>query len=136
MTEDLDDTVLPDDEADVDEVMTEDVGDERIVRRQARRQRDLERERERFWVGIMGTPIGRQEIWGLLQSAHTFETRFAAGPTGFPDPMATMFHAGEKAWGERFYATLMKIDTAAVLLMHQEQDPRLARPKRKDSTNG
>jgi hypothetical protein len=86
---------------------------------------------ERFWHDVFSTPVGRREMWKLLQSASTFEERFACGPNGFPQPEATWFNAGEQSLGLRMYLTWTRIDRANVLLMHDENDSRFQR--RKDS---
>ena len=124
----------PDDPLDVpfeeiEQAETVDAASPRKVRTQQRAARDREKEAERFWVGIMETDVGRRMMWDMLTEAGTFEMRFAASPTGFPDPHATFFHLGEKAFGERLHATLMKHAPAAVLLMRQEHDHRLVKAK-------
>lgn len=83
---------------------------------------------EVFWRGVLADPVGRREVWQLLQAAHTFEERFACGPNGFPQPEATWFHAGEQSFGQRFYQKLQFVDREGVWLMQDEHDPRYARP--------
>ncbi len=113
----------------IDQAETVDAGSPRKVRNQQRVARDREKEAERFWCEIMARQDGRRIVWELLDDAGVFRTTFAASPTGFPDPSATFFHMGEKAFGERLYMTLVKHDRTAVLLMHQEHDPRLVKAK-------
>ena len=84
-----------------------------------------------FWRSALAHPVGRREIWRLLSELHTFEEKFACGPNGFPQPEATWFHAGEQAFGLRLYHSLILYDRAAVFLMHDEHDPRFAKPKRR-----
>ena len=48
--------------------------------------------------------------------------RHAAGPTGFPDPMATDYYRGQRDFGLNLYFKLAAIDRAAILLMHGEHD--------------
>lgn len=81
-----------------------------------------------FWKSILGTEVGRREIWKLLSDSHTFEDRFACGPNGFPQVEATWFQAGEKSFGQRFWLTLQRYDVDSVLLMHREHDARLGKP--------
>jgi hypothetical protein len=77
----------------------------------------------RVWHAMLASPIGRREIWRLLNDAGTFKTAFACGPNGFPQPESTWFQAGIKDFGERFYRTLARDHRALVLQMHSEQDP-------------
>ena len=84
---------------------------------------------ERFWLAVFETEIGRKEMWGVLQSAKTFEPQFACGPNGCPQPEATWFHAGTREFGQRLYLSWMKISPDGVMLMHRENDPRFARPE-------
>ena len=84
----------------------------------------------KFWQSVLATAVGRQEVWALLTAAHTFEERFACGPNGFPQVEATWYHAGEQAFGMRFYQSLLLIDHDAVVQMHEEHDARWIKPKR------
>jgi len=77
-----------------------------------------------FWKNILDHPIGRKEVWSILQETHAFEDRFACGPNGFPQSEATWFHAGEQAYGLRFYHKLMGLHPQAMVIMHKENDPR------------
>lgn len=96
-------------------------------KRKTRIKREFD-EAVQFWSEALKSQIGRREIWKLLQSAHTFEDRFACGPNGFPQVEATWFQAGEKAFGQRLWLTLQRYDLSGVMLMHSEHDDRLGRP--------
>lgn len=89
------------------------------------------RESEKFWRDIFESELGRREMWGLLQSAHAFEERFACGPNGFPQVEATWLHAGEQALGQRLYQTWLVRFPELVALMHSENDVRFQKPKGK-----
>jgi len=94
-----------------------------------KKKAELERlQGEEFWKRVLSDPIGRREVWNLLQTCHTFEVKFGVGPNGFPNAEASFFHQGEQAIGQRFYQSLSIIDRAAVFKMHDEHDPRYARP--------
>ena len=90
-------------------------------------RRDIEA--REFWKQVFAHPIGRRELWGILQATHAFEERFACGPNGFPQVEATWFHAGEQALGQRLFLSWQRFDPQGVFLMQQEHDPRLAKPK-------
>lgn len=101
----------------------------REARHQSRKRKDQKGD---FWKACLATPIGRQEIWELLTvRCHTFENRFACGPNGFPQPEATWFQAGEKNVGSEFYQDLLFMDRNGVMAMHEQCDPRYAKPKRR-----
>lgn len=97
------------------------------TQREVRKRADVEREQARiFWSRVLRDPIGAREVWRILASTHTFEERFACGPNGFPQTEATWFHAGEQAFGQRFYQMLIRQDREAVFLMHDEFDSSFA----------
>ncbi|SDD94849.1 hypothetical protein SAMN05216337_1017127 [Bradyrhizobium brasilense] len=98
------------------------------------KRRRIAREKQEaldFWRAVFASEVGRREMFALLQSAHTFEERFACGPNGFPQPEATWFQAGEQAFGQRLYQSWARDHRAAVLLMHDENDARFVTTKSK-----
>lgn len=96
-----------------------------IKKRESRAKRDR-RQAQEFWQSVFSDPVGRREIWRILESAHTFEERFACGPNGFPQPEATWFHAGEQALGQRLHDSLQIMCFEGVYLMRCEHDSRFA----------
>jgi hypothetical protein len=118
------------DEEQLTEAEMPNAADAKAVRkRQTKAQRQSE-EAAKFWAGVLATPTGRAEIWALLTDAHTFSTRFSCGPNGFPQTEATWYELGAQQWGLRFYQTLMIRDRAGVFAMHDQCDPRFAKPAR------
>lgn len=101
------------------------------VRRQREKANLAEENAQKFWQRVFADPVGRREMWNILQEAHTFNERFACGPNGFPQVEATFFHAGEQAFGLRLYQSWMLMDRAGVMLMHDEHDVRFIKPKPK-----
>lgn len=102
----------------------------RIAR--ARQRADFEADqRAEFWRGILSTEIGRMVMWEVLIGMHTFEERFAISPSGFPQPEATWFQAGEKAAGWRLYDALRKAAFEEVHQMHLEWDSYFVEMKKK-----
>lgn len=94
-------------------------------------EREL-READNFWRGILATVIGRRELWRIAcgsGGAHAFETKFPAGPTGFPDANAAWHARGEQDFGLRLYHHWLQLDPAAVGQMHRENDSRFQKPK-------
>lgn len=83
-----------------------------------------------FWRRVLSEDIGRAVMWDVLSGLHTFETRFATAPNGFPNPEATWFQAGQQAAGWRLYDALRRADFAAVHLMHREHDNYFLEEKR------
>ena len=98
--------------------------------KQRRRIDQEQAETEIFWQRVLADPVGRRVMWGLLTDGHFLETRFACGPSGFPQAEATWFHAGEQDFALRLYHALIKYDRSGVFVMHDEHDPRFVAKKR------
>lgn len=104
-----------------------DAGDPDAVKRRAKKLKFDARESADFWRGIFSTPVGRREMWGLLQACHFNETKFSCGPNGFPQPEATWFALGEQEVGRRLFDTWLINSRDGVLKMLDEHDPRFAK---------
>jgi hypothetical protein len=82
----------------------------------------------KFWRDTFSTTVGRREMWKLLTAAqpdgNPFVPPFACGPSGFPQPEATWFRAGQYALGQHFYQTWLQHAREGVLAMLDEHDPR------------
>jgi hypothetical protein len=104
----------------------------RVYERKVRKIARQRKEGEEFWRKVLDSEIGRREVWNLLSDAHAFDTRFACGPNGFPQPEHTWFLAGGQDFGQRLYQKLLVIDLANVTTMHIEHDPRFVKPKPRD----
>lgn len=113
------------------ETPTVDASSVRTVRKRVREAERQEREKQAFWKAVFANPVGRREMWAILNESHAFEERFACGPNGFPQVEATWFHAGEQSLGQRLYQSWVILDRAGVFLMQDEHDPRFPKPKRK-----
>lgn len=123
-----DDDLLPEDTEPNDAF---DAGDPAQVKRRETAQQIRNREVARFWETVFSTPVGRQEMWRLLQDGKPFETPFAVGPTGFPQPEATWFKAGQAEFSLRIYRSWLVAYPDAIRLMHLENDPALMPPPKK-----
>jgi hypothetical protein len=106
-----------------------DAGSRRSVRKRRITAALRDREIQRFWQGVFADPIGRSEIWRLLDDAGTFDQRFGVGPAGFPQPEASWFNMGMRALGLRLFQKWSALAREGVFLMLDEYDPRFARPK-------
>ena len=106
---------------------TEDVGSPRAVRKRKVTAAVQQRDADRFWLGIFQSEIGRREMWKLLAAMHPFETKFACGPNGFPQPEATWHALGEQALGLRIYQTWAAKFPLETMAMLTEHDPRFAK---------
>lgn len=100
------------------------------LRKRQTRSRSEQKQAEKFWKGVLADPVGRREMWRILQDGHCFDTRFACGPNGFPQTEATWFQAGEQAFVLGLYQKWMLVDRAGVFLMHDEHDARFSRAGR------
>lgn len=105
------------------------------LRRKASRKWLADKEGERFWKAVFADPIGRREMWRILQAGHCFEERFACGPNGFPQTEATWFEAGQQSLAQRLYQTWERMDRAGVFQMLDEFDPRFAKPPKPKKTS-
>lgn len=110
-------------------VSTGDAGDPKTQKAQERKARKREREAREFWTAVLGTEIGRREIWSILEATHAFEIRFGTGPNGFPSHDASVAYMAEQQLGQRIFISLQRLDKDGVFLMMEEYDPRLAKPK-------
>ena len=105
-----------------DDLDIDDSGNKKSNLEKGKRLKAEQKEAENFWKEVLGSEIGRREIWKIILESHAFEERFACGPNGFPQTEATWFHAGEQAFGLRLYHSLMKIDAENIFKMHKEND--------------
>ena len=134
MSDDSGEDPNAEDEGPVDQAAeTINLSDPRSVRRSRDRQKRERQEADGLWRAVLADKIGRREMWRLLTEAHTFNTDFACGPNGFPQPEATIHNLGRQQWGLKLYHELLRIDHAAVHQMHVEHDPRfiVAKPARR-----
>ncbi len=132
MTADDDDP--PDNEQDEGPETTSDVatvdsataGGVRGQRKKAERERN---EAIVFWQGLLRDPVGRREVWLLLNvHLHAFNANFATSPNGAPYQEAAWYHRGRQDAGLELYHRLFALDPAGILAMHKEYDPRFAEP--------
>lgn len=117
------------DDATAYDAPAESASERRAYEKKLNKAERREFEARQFWKAAFAHPVGRRELWGILQAAHAFEERFACGPNGFPQPEATWFHAGEQAVGQRLFMSWQALDPHGVFLMQIEHDPRFAKPK-------
>ena len=92
------------------------------IRNRAKRGRA---EAAAFWTTAFSSPVGRRELWGILEAAGTFRQRFANGPNGFPQPEASWVYAGEKDMGMRLYLSWLALCPDGVAQMLREHHPQL-----------
>ena len=97
-----------------------DAGDPAAVGKRATALKLRAKESERFWQAVFASKVGRREMFGLLRDCGAFETTFACGPNGFPQPEATWFKAGQAEFGRRMRDTWVVTHTAAFALMLAE----------------
>jgi hypothetical protein len=100
-----------------------DAGDPAQVKRRETAQQIRKREVARFWNSVFASPVGRQEMWLLITEGKPFETPFAVGPNGFPQPEATWWKAGQAEFSLRIYRSWLVAHPDAIRLMHLENDP-------------
>lgn len=96
------------------------------VRHESKKKIQVRQEREdrEFFRFMVSSEAGRRFMWSILNEAKPFEARFGAGPTGFPDNLASFYFAGEKDLGLRLYHTWCAKAPAEAMQMLIENDPR------------
>jgi len=110
-----------------------DAGEPAAVRKRETKAQQRQRQSDDWWRRTLADPIGRRELWGIIQTeCHAFESRFACGPSGFPQTEATWFEAGKQDVGQRLFQTSFMRDPVNAMLMLAENDPRFARYAPKD----
>lgn len=78
---------------------------------------------------MMASEAGRREMWELLDVSHAFQTQFAHGPSGVPDPLASWFQAGQQSIGATLYHKMFMYAREQTLMMHDECDRRFDPPQ-------
>lgn len=135
----------PDEYEDVPEIETRDEAatddtpsatDTRDMARRRNTKKFQEQQVTEFWQRILGDPIGRRVMWGILDGFHAFETKFACTPAGFSSPESTWFHAGQQDCGLRLYHTFMRFDLEGTNRMLQEYHPDFVKSKGKRKSDG
>ena len=129
-----------DDPGGPDEVPIDNAASKAAYRRKVSELEQSQRESRAFWEAVFATPIGRRELWRILERAHALEDRFACGPNGFPHAQSTWFQAGEKAVGFSLYLSWLKLVPDGVMLMLRENygplkppdEPRRRRKKKSE----
>ncbi len=76
--------------------------------------------RRNFLSGLMSSVDFRAWLMNILIQWGTFDNAFGAGPTGFPDPMATQFQLGMKQAGWRLWTEFDDIAPDLTSLMRRE----------------
>ena len=116
----------PDEESDTDADSS--AVDRGALSRKVDEAKKREIESRSFWTQALAHPIGRRELWAVLESAHAFEVPFAASKLGFPDPNAAWFFSGQHSFGVQLYLSWLKLAPEGVALMLQENHPQLKAP--------
>lgn len=103
------------------------------IKRKARRKKLAEDDGLVFWQKVLSDPVGRREMWKILQDAQTFKVKFGVGPNGFPSPEGSWFAHGQQAFGMGLYHKWLFALPQLVYLMHAENDDRFAQAGSKQS---
>jgi hypothetical protein len=119
----------PSDEPQPDSGGPVDAADPAVHRKRLTQAALRHQEVQRFWRAVFDNPVGRAEMWGILQQAGTFDDRFGVGPNGFPQPEASWFHMGARSLGLRLFQSWTALAREGVFLMQDENDPRFSQPK-------
>lgn len=100
-----------------------------------RQAKEKAEERKLLLLRLMNDPEFRTFLWEILVSFNTFETVFGAGPTGFPDPQATVYNLGLRAAGWHLWTLFDNAVPDHTSLMRREgtgaEELKIAPPPRK-----
>lgn len=120
MSDDLEDGNVEDQRIDAD--IDNEVERQRTARKQSKIDREQD-EDDRHWKQQLASKIGRRAIYRMFAQAKLWETPFAVGPNGFPQPDATWFQAGQRELVRGIHNKLQILDHASVYLMMCENHP-------------
>jgi hypothetical protein len=73
-----------------------------------------------FLVNLMGNEMFREWLMGWITELGAFDNIHAAGPTGFPDPMATQFYLGRRSAGWDLWTFFDDLSPELASLMRRE----------------
>lgn len=110
-----------------------DAGSKSAYRKNVDKARLAQIEARAFWRGVLKNKVGRAEIWKVLSVGHAFEAKFGCSPSGFDNPYATWFHAGEQSAAHAIWIYLLKIDKDGCIAMMEENDPSFSNQERNRS---
>lgn len=114
----------PEDDGLTEETVPNSAVDEGQRKRRETKKQRMAREDREFIRKVMSLEVGRRVMWSILSIAHPFETIFAAGAAGVPDPYATFHHNGEQQLGLRLFQSWFMQAPEETMLMLRENDPR------------
>lgn len=83
-------------------------------------QKEKRELRKAFLRSLIENELFREWMMEKLTAFHTFEQPFGAGPTGFPDPLATHFALGMKAAGWSLWTEFDDLYPDLASLMRRE----------------
>ena len=129
--DDLDEEAARADDPSIEVPSAVDPGKNVRIRNKAKRE---QAEAVAFWSAVFADRMGRLEMWKILEASSNGgwrSTPFALGPTGFPQPEATWYNAGEREFALRLYHSWLRMVPEGVLLMLRENDDRFIEPKPK-----
>lgn len=89
-----------------------------------RRLADAAEVRKAWLIGQMQNHMFREWLMEILVGFGTFSTMFGAGPSGFPDPLATQFQMGRKAAGWELWTTFDDVSPELASVMRREYSSR------------
>lgn len=91
-----------------------DANDPKQVNNRKRRAKQRAADDDQTVKDLLSSSRGRAWLWRLLGTCHIFGISFRA------DPYQTAFNEGERNVGNRLLAQIMRVDSAAYVLMMRE----------------
>lgn len=117
--------IKDEDEEDIPYSLDDPLDNSLYNKKQKKNKRQLieEENTKNTWKNILSHPLGRKEIWKIIDDMRPFQDIFACSPNGSPQVEATWFHAGIKSAGQKLYFKLKRLCPELVDVMHKENDP-------------
>lgn len=92
-----------------------------------RRRQGLEA--REFWQLVFSTPVGRREMYALLEACHWSGQTHMAGPNGTPDPAASQYRTGQRDLGINLFLNWLRLNREGVMLMLDENEAAFIKAK-------
>lgn len=110
---------------------TVNVADPASVKAAQRRGKRREDDATLFWRTVLADPIGRREMWQILQSGGAFDQRYGVTANGSPEPIETQRQEGEQRFSFRLYLSWLRLDPEGMAQMMREHHPALLTDKKR-----
>ncbi len=99
------------------------------IRRKKQKLLSADQQSDAFWGRVFADPVGRREMWTLLNKLHPFDVQMGLTPVGFTDERRTWMELAVQLSGQQIYQDWFTRFPEEVSLMRSENDPRFQKVK-------